>query len=133
MGQSLRRISAAGLDGVPAGLLDAMMDDLLGCVYAAFCDRLLGRDAAPVDWSVSLLRLLVEPGKPRGKLTSWRPICAVACLSKLYECFLLSAMGPSLRAPPRSVLGFEAGRQPLELVAYHAAKGGGVAVSGARR
>lgn len=83
LGQNLRRTSAAGFDGVPAGLIDAMDADVLRCGYSAFCDRLLGRDTGPVDdWSVSLLRLLAKPGKPRGLLASWRPIAVVSCPAK---------------------------------------------------
>lgn len=36
LGQNLRRASAAGLDGVPAGLIDAMDEEVLRCVYDAF-------------------------------------------------------------------------------------------------
>lgn len=72
LGQNLRRTSAAGLDGVPVGLIDAMDADIARWVYSAFCNRLLGRDSEPVDdWTVSLLRLLAKPGKPQGSGGCW--------------------------------------------------------------
>lgn len=95
LGQSLRRTSAAGLDGVPAGLVGAMGADLLRCFYRSFCDRLLGRGAVPVDgWSVSLLRFSGQAREAEGDVRELATHLPRRVLCKVVRLFLVFGYGP---------------------------------------
>lgn len=71
-------------------------------------------------------------GSREVRLRAGGKISVVACLAKWYGCFLGSAMGPTLRAPPHSVCSGSATAGKHRLPPVHVAKGRGVETPAAR-
>lgn len=79
---------SAGPDGIPpeaVRLAAAVAPDAMLQLF----NRLLRRGEFPTCWRTARLVLLQKPGKPEGQPSSYRPLCLLNTLGKLFEQMLL--------------------------------------------
>uniref|UniRef100_A0A2M4CJ33 Putative reverse transcriptase n=1 Tax=Anopheles darlingi TaxID=43151 RepID=A0A2M4CJ33_ANODA len=112
---------APGPDGIPnIAVAMAIMENTE--VFQRIFQQLLDQQTFPTQWKVQRLVLIPKPGKPPGNGSSYRPLCMINTLGKVYEKILLNRLneeledattGPKLSA---SQFGFRKQRSTVDAV-----------------
>jgi len=83
-GRSLQNNKAPGLDAVPNRAMKLALALRPG-TFTELCNACLRKRTFPRRWKVQKLLLLDKPGNPPGEASSYRPICQLNTVGKVFE------------------------------------------------
>ena len=108
---------AAGQDGIVAEMLKSLDCPALDAIRVCFENRLNGVEGFTeqvASWNTILVHCIPKC-RAANEVSKWRPISLISCLAKWYLACLSRLLGSHTRPPTCCLLGFVAGRQPMEL------------------
>ena len=99
-------------------MLSLLDEGTLHQIFGAFIRRLKGEEQGPIcSWLRNLTTGIWKRKNNIEKLEHWRWISIVGSLSKWYEWCWVCTLEKEIGPPPRMLLGFRQGAQPLDVVA----------------
>lgn len=113
---------APGPDAIPNGVVTAAIRESPATFRRIF-QRLLDDGVFPDQWKSQRLVLLPKSGKPPGQASSFRPLCMLDTVGKVFERIVLDRLNDHLESPqpdgprlsPRQY-GFRKGRSTVEAI-----------------
>lgn len=114
----LKNNRSPGLDGIPAEVVKEVAKAQPEIVLKVINDALLSEEF-PKEWKVAKLVLIPKEGKPEGHPSSYRPLCLLSALGKMFEQLILTRLQEELTE--KQVLsdrqfGFRAGRSTVDAI-----------------
>ena len=110
-------ITALGEDGLAYKMVKLLDFPALKSIHEWFEQRLncIPEYCSPVkEWLEVVVRCTPKASNSHS-LTQWRPLCMLSCLSRWYTSCLTFVLKTHPSPPQALLLGFEVGRQPLEI------------------
>lgn len=109
---------APGIDGITAGILRGVMEANLPLLLEAL-NAQWGQATFPKEWKTARLVLLEKPRGEQDAMKTYRPICLLSELAKVYERILKGRLETELERHGglhRDQYGFQRGRSTLDAI-----------------
>lgn len=108
-------LKAPGLDGIPGGVIKACVEVNHEMMTNVF-NHCFQEGVFPVGWKTAALVLIPKPGKPPEIPASYRPICLINIVAKLFERIIANRLVGFLETSDNQY-GFRKGRSTVDAVA----------------